>query len=74
MKTYAAKPKFEEDILTDVKFYFHADSQADADSKIFGWNRYHGKANCPGYGWCEAIEVSPDAVPNDGWIHNEYVN
>ena len=74
MKTYGMKPKYEEDILTDINFYFNAESQKDADSKAFGWNRYHGKADCPGYGFCEAVEVDPADVPSESWIHNEWVN
>jgi len=74
MKTYAVKCEFDEDILTDAQFYINATGQDEADSKVFGWNRYHGKARSPGYGWCEAVEVNPADVPNEGWIHNEWVD
>ena len=74
MKTYGMKPKYEEDILTDINFYFNAEDQKDADTKAWKWNRYHGFADCPGYGFCIALEVSPEDVPNSGWMHNEWVN
>ena len=73
MKTYGMKPKYEEDILTDINFYFNAENQKDADSKAWNWNRSHGFADCPGYGFCIALEVNPADVPNEGWIHNEWV-
>ena len=56
------------------KFYFNAENQKEADSKAWKWNRYHGFADCPGYGFCIAVEVDPANVPNEGWIHNEWVN
>jgi hypothetical protein len=71
MKTYAATDKYDG---MGVRFYFNADSQKEADSKIWGWNRYHSAADCPGFGYHEAIEVNADEVPNESWIHNEWVS
>ena len=67
-KLYAATDKYDG---MGVKFYFHADSQKDADSKIAGWNRYHGHCDSPGWGWHEAVEA--ESAPNESWIHNEYI-
>ena len=54
-----------------IRFYFHAISQMDADEKMLGWNRYHGRRDTPGWDW--HIAIKGDA-PNSSWIHNEYVS
>ena len=70
MKTFAATDKFDG---LGVCFYFNAENQQDADSKMFGWNRYHGFTNSPGWGWHKAVEVNAEDVPNKSWLHNEWV-
>jgi len=67
IETYAAVGK---DRL-GIRFYFHAESQSDADDKVVKWNRYHGFRNSPGYGW--HIAIKGDA-PDASWIHDEYIS
>lgn len=66
-KTYAATDKYDG---MGIKFCFNASDQADADSKIWSWNRYHGFSDGAGYGWHVAVEVNE--AP-EGWMHNEYI-
>ena len=70
-KVYAATDKYNG---LGIRFYFNAENQKDADSKIFGWNRYHGGSDSPGWGWHEAVKVSAEDVPNESWMHNEYIH
>ena len=71
MTVYAATDKYDG---MGVRFYFNAKNQRDANSKMFGWNRYHGFADCAGHGWHEAVEASATDVPNESWMHNEWVD
>jgi len=66
-KTYAATSKYDG---LGIRFYFHASDQADADDKIWSWNRYHGFSDSPGWGWHVAMEVSE--APAE-CIHDEYI-
>ena len=65
---YAATDKYDG---LGIRFYFHAQSQAEANDKIFRWNRYHSLTDSPGWGWHEAIEVA--SVPDLSCLHNEWV-
>lgn len=67
MKTYRVTIKYAEDIL-DYEWGFNAENQEDADRKIDSWNRYHGKANCPGYRYAVAVETEKPV-----YLHNEYL-
>lgn len=71
MKIFAATDKFDG---LGTRFYFHAENQKAADSKMFRWNRYHGSSDSPGWGWHEAVEVKAEDVPNESWVHDEWVD
>ena len=54
----------------DIRFYFHAASDEDAQQKVRTWNRYHGFDD---YASCRAIAVLAEGTPAPADIHDEYV-
>ncbi len=67
MKTYKTTIKYSEDIL-DYHWGFEAKDQKDADQKIWGWNRYHSRADCPGYGYAIAVETTKNIPLRNQWV------
>lgn len=60
-QTYHLVKKFDSDGFDCNHVTFSAVDQADADAKASRWNRYHGKAMAPGYGY-QIAALAPDGT------------
>jgi hypothetical protein len=54
-----------------ARFYFHAASQEDAETKVDRWNHYHSFTRENGGGWHTAVRATH--TPHPDTLHDDYV-
>lgn len=59
---------YDDDSFSDA-FAFHATDDKDAESKRFGWVRYHSLTNS----FVAVRKITSEEIRHESWIHNEWV-